>query len=165
MNAADRAVAGSASAPLTKDQRSLMMRRFVLPAWRRRQNEGLAGEDLEEWRREEQFKACHRTHLRSCTQADWPLLCGHFLRVMGRLDEARRMETRALTGNLPVARRKLEEALREAGPALGDARAYAAAIARRQFKRGLDELTERQVWCLVFTVRNRARGKARKGVA
>jgi hypothetical protein len=138
------------------------MGRLVAPAWKARTAAGLTRESLEDWRREENFKACHKTHLRTATQADWTLLCGHYLRLLGRTTEARATETRGACGSLAVAWHKLCEAIAEAAPALGNAQGYAAAIARRQYGTAdLRALSARQCWSLVYTLRNRARSKRR----
>ena len=92
-------------------------------------------------------------------QADYPRLRAHYLRLLGRVDESRVWDRRALGRNLDVARAKLSQALAEAGPVLGDARAYAAAICRSKFKGDLESLTSRQVWVLVFDLRRAAQKK------
>lgn len=160
MDRIDQAMRGADLAPLTTMQRRLLMARLVVPAWKAMRAKGLAGESLEDWRREEQFKACHKEHLRACTQEDYPRLRAHFLRLLGRVEESRQWERRSLGGNLDVARVKLRQALAEAGPVLGDARAYAAAICRSKFKTtDMDALTSRQVWVLVFDLRRACQKK------
>jgi hypothetical protein len=165
MNTAiERAMLGAQTAPLSKRQRQRLMARFVVPAWVAHRKAGLAGEDLEDWRREEQFKACHKTHLRAATQADWPLLCGHFLRLLGRVEEARGYELRSAGGSLAVARHKLREALAAAAPVIEQPEAYAAAICRSKFKtRNLADLSARQVWVLVFDMRRAAQKRRAVG--
>lgn len=134
----------------------------MAPAWKARTAAGWTRESLDDWRREENFKACQKTHLRAATQADWTLLCGHYLRMLGRTGEARATETRGACGSLAVARHKLREAIADAASALGNARGYAAAIARRQYGTAdLDTLSARQCWSLVYTLRNRSRSKRR----
>ena len=163
MNAIDRAIAGSTAGPLTAHQRQWLMGHLVAPAWKARTAAGLTRESLEDWRHEENFKACHKTHLRTATQADWSLLCGHYLRMLGRTGEARATETRGACGSHAVARHKLREAIAEAAPALGNAAGYAAAIARRQYGTAdVTALSARQCWSLVYTLRNRSKAKARK---
>lgn len=160
VNAIDRALRGSDIAPLTKDQRRRLMARLVVPAWTAMRARGLAGGDMTDWRREEQFKACHKEHLRACVQEDYPKLVAHFLRLLGRVDEARAWDRRAAVGNIGVARAKLRAALAEAAPVLGDAGAYAAAICRCKFKTAdLDALSTRQVWVLVFDLRRAVQKK------
>lgn len=160
MNHIDRAMTGSEQAPLTRLQRRRLMARLVVPAWKAMRSKGLAGDNLEEWRREEQFKACHKTHLRACVQADYPPLCAHFLRLSGKAEEARAWDRRGMTRNLDVAREKLRRAMEEAAQALGDARAYAEAICRSKFKTSdPDSLSTRQVWVLVFDLRRACQKK------
>ena len=52
-----------------------------------------------------------------------------------------------------IARYKLDQALRERG--LGES--YAAAICRTQYRCSLAEASPRQLWRLVYTIRNRRR--------
>ena len=160
MDRIDKAMRGSEQAPLTTGQRRLLMARLVVPAWKHMRAKGLAGDNLEDWRREEQFKACHKESLRAAVQADYPRLRAHFLRLLGRVEESRQWDRRAMGGNLDVARAKLRQALADAGPVLGDARAYAAAISRSKFKTlDMDSLTSRQVWVLVFDLRRACQKK------
>lgn len=155
--ALDAAVAGSEQAGLTKLQRRRLVGRLIRPAYERRRAAGLAGDDFDDWRHEEQFKACHKQFLRSCVQEDWPRLMAHFLRILGRVDEARRYERRSAVGNIGVARYHLRQALEAAGDVIERPDAYAAAIARSRYKTGnLNELTARQIWGLVFDLRRSA---------
>lgn len=166
MDSIDRAMRGSSQAPLSKEQRRLLMARLIVPAWNVMRVRGLAGDDLENWRREEQFKACHQDYLRSATQADYPKLAAHFMRLLGRIDDARRWDLKAAGGNMAVARHKLREAIAEAAPTLGDAGAYAAMIARCKFKTAdFDALTSRQIWVLVFDIRRAAQKRRHAGKA
>jgi len=155
----ERAMAGSAAAPLTKSQRQRLMARYIVPAYARRQAAGMVGpsETLEAFRREEQYKACHKEHLTCCLQADYPLLVGHFLRLLDRPREAARWELKGLSGQPAVALRKLREACAEARDVIEDPAGYAAAICRAKFKTSdVASLGERQLWCLVFDVRRAA---------
>lgn len=166
MDSIDRAMRGSSQAPLRKGQRRLLMARLIVPAWNVMRVRGLAGEDLESWRREEQFKACHKEYLRAATQSDYPKIVAHFMRLLGRAEDARRWDLKAVGGNIAVARHKLREAIAAAAPTLGDAAAYAAAIARCKFKTAdLDALTARQAWTLVFDIRRAAQKRRQTGKA
>lgn len=111
--------------------------------------------DFTDWRREEQFKAVGKLSLRDCTQADYKRLEARFLRLGGEEGDAMRAETRAGTEDKRLAFYKLEEACTGAGLAMS----YAAAICRNQFKCGLNEATAKQLWNLMFTIRNRRKSK------
>jgi hypothetical protein len=155
--AIDRAMAGSARAPLAPWQRQRLMARYIVPAWNLRRAQGLTSEPLDAWRREEQFKACGKESLRDCTQQDWNLLCAHFLRMQGRVEKASTHEVKARTGNLAVARHKLEEAMTYAKDVIERPQDYIETISNCKFKtRDLDALSERQIWTLVFDLRRAA---------
>lgn len=106
---------------------------------------------LADWRREQQHAAVGKASLRDCVQADYRRLVAHFQRLAGEEGEALRSETAAALEPVMLARRKLAAELASRGLQSG----YAEAICRRQYKRGLHEASAKQLWCLVFTVRNR----------
>lgn len=174
MNPIDRAMAGAASAPLSAVQKARVAmaasRAWQLEArphydgdaYERRDPLALSpGEALELWRHEEQAKACGKKHLTACTQADYPALMAHFLRLGGDLVDAGTFEERAALDPRRQAMAKLRDTWGEVRDVIPNAAAYAGAIARRQFKAGLDDLTAKQLWSLVYTLRNRA--SARRG--
>ncbi len=112
---------------------------------------------FEAWRHVEQGKACGKQSLRQCTsEQDYLKLRAHFEALIGRYGRALRTLLRHAEEPRLVARHKLEEACRERGLSL----AYPASICRRQYRCGLDDATEQQLWRLVFTVRNRRRKAA-----
>ena len=109
---------------------------------------------FEAWRHVEIRKVVRFTEsLRECTQAHYGALLSHFQAMAG--DDTAAQRTRARDADNPrrVARYKLEEALRERGLELG----YAIAICRTQNRCELDQASAKQLWRLVFTVRNRKR--------
>ncbi|MCX6908124.1 MAG: sigma-70 family RNA polymerase sigma factor [Verrucomicrobia bacterium] len=103
------------------------------------------------WRYEQAAEECGVSSLCAATQREYKLVEARFLRLKGQARAAVRAHERAATEPTRLAMFKLREALRERGLA----ESYAEAICRRQFKRGLNEASARQLWCLVFTVRNR----------
>ena len=107
--------------------------------------------ELDAWRRAEQGRACGVTSLRAATQRDYKQIESRMLALKGNAKAAVRSAERAMTEGVRLAMFKLQEALAERG--LHES--YAASICRRQFKRSISEASERQVWCLVYTVRNR----------
>lgn len=136
------------SAPLDRHQKGVICQvaRLAFDA------QGL-GESAEfaVWRHEQTAQACGKESLRACTQDDFAAVLARFLDLAGESGAAFRWYLRGLNNPKRVARFKLDEALAERGLAAG----YAEAIARRQFKCSVDDLTERQTWNLVYTVRNR----------
>lgn len=107
--------------------------------------------DFNIWRRLEQAKACGKSSLTECTQSDYLLLRGHFERLAGNEGEALRTENKHATQDKALAMFKLKEACNEGGVQLE----YAAAICRNQNKCGLEQATYKQLWRLIFTIRNR----------
>ena len=106
------------------------------------------------WRHVEQGKACGKQSLKACTsEEDYERLRAHFLALAGREGPAARALVRQATNPERIARYKLDEALKAAGFDEN----YAREICRIQFRCSLRNATARQLWCLVFTVRNRGR--------
>jgi hypothetical protein len=106
---------------------------------------------FESWRHFEQGKACGLQSLRACTQAHYGRLVAHFQALAGNAAGAARTLAHDADNDRRIARFKLDEALRERGLK----EAYAATICRRQYRCGLDDASAKQLWSLVFTVRNR----------
>lgn len=104
-----------------------------------------------DWRCAEQFKITGKESLTDCTQADYLPLLGHFQNLAGESGRAVKTYLRQDLQDKRVAMFKLRE---ECG-ARGLELSYAAAICRRQYKCELDQANPRQLWNLVFTVRNR----------
>ncbi len=104
-----------------------------------------------DWRHEQQELAVGKASLCDCVQDDYLALKAHFQRLAGEEGDALRTETRHGTEDRRVAMRKLEVECAARKLALS----YPAAICRRQFKCALNEATVKQLWMLVFTVRNR----------
>lgn len=156
-NTIDRAMAGSGAAALTKEQRRRMVARYIVPAWKHQRSLGLAGEDMEAWRREEQWKACRKEYLRAATQADWAPLCAHFLRLAGNVAAGNRQDLRGRCQGIHVALWHLRQAMDHARGTIERPEEYCAAIAKARFKtRDVKSLSERQVWGLVFDMRRAA---------
>jgi hypothetical protein len=89
--------------------------------------------------------------LKDCTQAHWAPVLAHFQKLAGDAAGAQRTLVRDAGNGRRVARYKLGQALTERGLETG----YAAAICRRQFRCALDDASEKQLWNIFYTVRNR----------
>jgi len=112
---------------------------------------------FEEWRREEQVAAVGKPSLRGCTQDDYKPLMAHFLALAGRTGEAYDAQRMSQAEPKQVALHKLNGACAVAGVSMG----YAAAIARNRFKCAIEDLSVKQIWQLVFTVKNRRKGASK----
>lgn len=121
------------------------------------------------WRRVQQGEVLGlpRQSLREATQADFPALMAHFLGLREQWSQGTpgaqslRWAARAATDGsrraLHVLRRELKAA--------GLHEEYAQSICRRQHRLSLAEASERQVWGIVYTVRNRAAARRRRAAA
>ena len=118
-------------------------------------------ECFEAWRHVEQGKAVGIQSLRECTQAHYARVLAHFQRLAGRADAAIRTIARDDDNDRRIALFKL----REECTAAGLSEAYAAAICRRQYLCELAAASDKQVWRLVYTIRNRASSKRKHSVA
>jgi hypothetical protein len=109
------------------------------------------------WRHQEVAKACGKLGLRCCSQADYKRVEAHVLDLLGEAGKAFNAHVRAETNERRIAEWKLVQTCKEFGFHL----AYAEAICRRQHNGlGLDDVDEKALWNLMFTVRNR--GLARR---
>jgi hypothetical protein len=104
------------------------------------------------WRHWQQGLACGQQSLRLATsEGDFERLRAHFLALSGFPVQAARALVRHATEPGRIALWTLRQALAERGLL----ESYAAAICRRQFRCELLEASDRQLWFLIFTVRNR----------
>jgi hypothetical protein len=106
---------------------------------------------FEAWRHVECGKAVGIQSLKDCTQAHYGPLLAHFKQLAGDAAGAQRTLARDADNGRRIARYKLGQALTERCLETG----YAAAICRRQFRCGLDDASEKQLWNLFYTVRQR----------
>ncbi|WP_448578914.1 hypothetical protein [Thermosphaera sp.] len=174
----DRAIAGAAGAALSRKQKFEVVM-LARRAWNRRgkpffdPDRFAAGDPLalsvaeafELWRHEQQQTACGLRHLTAASQREYPLLMAHFHALLGEMEIAERWLMRAACDPRRQARAKLERELERARDThtIDRPHDYALAIARRQFgAQDLESLTERQLWSLVFTIRNRIASRLRK---
>lgn len=111
---------------------------------------------FEAWRRVEQGKAVGIQSLREMTQAHFNRVLAHFEELAGDAAGAARRRGRDQDNGRRIALHKLKEACQAADVGL----TYAATICRTQYRCGLDEATEKQLWNLFYTVRNRRKAAA-----
>lgn len=107
--------------------------------------------DPEEWRREQQLATTGKESLTLCTQDDYLPLKARFLELKGESGRAMNAHISHATEPKRVARYNLNAALADANLPL----AYAEAICRRTQKCGLEEASAKQIWRVVYTIRNR----------
>lgn len=147
------------SRPLTKRQKWLLadLARHVFDALRERGQ--LRGVSLEDWRHHIAVKACGQ-RISQASHGDYKRLQAAFLHEKGDEDGERRALVQAQSTPQGIALFKLRQTLKETNTPT----AYAETLARRFYKgANLEDLTARQLWTLVFTVRNNASKTAGKG--
>jgi hypothetical protein len=105
------------------------------------------------FRRREVVRATGKAGLRCCSQDDYGAVKGHFLNLLGEAGQA----FEAIHHGEGNARRIAEFKLLKACETAHLPLSYVAKICANQFKCALEEATEKQLWCLMFTVQNRGR--------
>jgi hypothetical protein len=113
--------------------------------------------DEQTYRREEVIRACGKHGLRCCSQDDYKTIEAHFLDLLGDHGQAFNAQVQAATEKRRQAEAVLVRELAKAGLHIS----YANAICQRQFRCTIFDATERQLWNLVYTIRNRAAAKRR----
>lgn len=145
-NAADRATAGSENSPLTRFQKMLLAK-AARRAW---QASGSPPPGEAAWRHEQALRTVG-VRISQARQTDYIPLRATFLDAQKRHAQAFNILVADPQNKIRIARYHLEKSCTERGLSLS----YPKSICRRQFKCGLDDATARQLWCLVFTIRNR----------
>ena len=157
------AINGAASAPLSREQKKrlciLAERAWTAkgcPLWYPQQDPEIRlcrTSALELWRHMEQEHLTGRKHLTQCGQADYELLRAHFARLAGNHREAEMAEARMHGDDARRARAFLRSELAAARTQIADPRRYAETIAKSKYKCGIDTLTAKQVWTIIFDLR------------
>lgn len=147
------------SRPLTKCQKwrlaDLAARVY---GWLRDRGQ-LAGVNLADWRHHIAVKACGK-RISAANLGDFKRIQAAFLHEKGDAEGERRALVQAASTPQAIALFKLRECMKQTGTPP----AYAETLARRFYKNGnLAELTARQLWTLLYTVRNNANKAAGKG--
>ncbi len=119
----------------------------------RGRGEKLADLNEAEFRHQHVATACGKLGLRCCSQDDYGAVKAHFLDLLGEHGAAFKAVHHGEGNARRVAEFKLVQTCEVAGLAL----TYAAKICQNQFKCSLEDATEKQLWCLTFTVKNRGR--------
>lgn len=117
---------------------------------------GITGwREVNEWRLKEQQERFGLDSLTKATQAQYADIKGHFEAIAGNLAKAFKTIRRGQDNDRRVARWHLNKALATAklSPA------YAQAICKNQFHCTLDDASKKQLWNLVYTVKNRGKAK------
>lgn len=114
--------------------------------------------DFDEWRHEQVSRACCKQGLRCCDQDDYGAVKAHFLRMLGQTSQAERAAVRGAGNGRRVAEYKLVQQLKDGG----FQQSYAEAICQNMFGHGVAAASEKEVWKVFYTVRNRALARRKK---
>lgn len=110
------------------------------------------------WRRDKQREAVGCDSLRMVHQDDYLRLLAKFREIMGDTAKATRLHVHAAEDGWRRAWWLLERSCKERGLAFP---AYPGAICRKQYQCSLNEATEKQLFRLMYTVRNRRKEVAK----
>lgn len=166
------AINGAAAAPLSKEQKRricmLAERAWTAqncPYWQPEQDPEIRlarTSALELWRHLEQERLLGRKHLTQCGQGDYELLMAHFARLAGDHREAAAAEARIPGDDVRRAMAVLRAELAAARTQIADPRRYAETIARSKCKAGLDGLSAKQLWTVIFDLRRACSARKKK---
>ncbi len=117
--------------------------------------------EFDQWRREQQLKACGFASLTHCDQRHKTDLESHFLNLKGESAKAFKRQMKREVGDKSVALGVLKGNLKKFGLHEG----YAATICRSMHKCELANATVKQLWDVVFQIRKNQQRKRRKGLA
>ncbi len=142
-----------ATGHLTSEQRQSLAR-LGRRAWNIARDRGHTADDYDTWRHKQVHHVTGLAGLRQLTQQHFRRVRGHFLHLLGQDDSALQDIIASETEGPRQALFILARECRRVSLPL----AYPQAIARAKFRNpNLDELSEKQLWMLIYTVRNRRR--------
>jgi hypothetical protein len=115
------------------------------------------------WRHQTCLQVVERPGLTACRQEDFAPLKGHFLRLIGQEAMADRLQERAEMEPRRVALWKLEQEYSAVLDVIDRPDEYVFSIARARYKCGqIEDLSEKQIWTLLFDLRRNAQRRRRK---
>ena len=164
-NKAEAAVAGQASFLLTKEQK----KRLILvaqDAWSEQKRVGMCDDTFEVFRRGALFDVCSKTSFRSVMQGEYLDAINYFRKLAGKQVEPKQVK-RASTAEDERRRalyslKKECENLADRYGGAGGAAVYADALFQGIHKCGQDKASAKQIWNVIFTLRNRNKTKGAK---
>jgi hypothetical protein len=167
MNRADLCVASAAAAPVSPDEVQRLIH-AARSAWAAQRGLGLTDDAFDPWRKAALWDAVRRDSFRALGQREYGQALAHFAVLSGqRAPAAARREA-----GPEADRRRAEHVLREACAEVADAfggteRAltYARALLARIHRADLHTATARQLWQVMYTLRNRGRARLRAALA
>lgn len=162
----EAAIAGARRAPLTAEQRQRLAA-CARRAFDAQAAAGLADEDFDAWRHEQCREACGRGGIREMDQGCYGPSMAWFVALAGgepRRREAGPAAKPAARDDADRARRALRDECARLDAAFGGggaAEAYATALLSRIHRATWETAGAKQLWQVMFTMRNRSRSPAR----
>ena len=162
MNMAETAVQAQGAGVVSRAQ-VVELLRVANVAWKAQKAAGLTDDDFDTWRGGTLFDAVQLSSFRSVRQSEFNVVLALFHKLAGNTIAAMAAEG---AGGADDQRRRAAFALKAEiakcadvlGGVVGATR-YAEAIARSKYRASLETLSAKQVWCVFFTIRNRANKK------
>jgi hypothetical protein len=137
---------------------SILERKQISACIREQANDPLLSDSkiYTQWRHQEQHRATGISSLCLCDQPHYLPLINHFNTLgIGYERSLPKSTINAIERELTDSRRRAEWLLLRALNERNLQRAYAEAICRRQFRCNIAQAAEKQIWNLIFTIRNR----------
>lgn len=120
-----------------------------------------SGAAFDVWRHDQVATASGKAGLRACSQLDYKRVEAHFQSLLGQDGRALNAHVRAETEPRRQAEAKLLEVCEQWGFHLD----YASSLSLRIHKVNLFDADTAVIWKLIYTINNRGRAKAAKGVS
>ena len=160
----DRCVDGAALAPLSAEQKkelAVLARR----AFERLYDSGSLSEttEFDAWRHQQVIQVCERAGLREARNEDFLPIQAHFLGMLGQKAMADRRRASAQMEPRRWALHKLGAECEAASDVIDRGLEYVGSIARARYHgAALDDLSEKQLWVLIFDLRRNAQRRRAK---
>ena len=162
MDTTQRTIDGAAAAPLSNEQKQRLAR-VARRAFDAQVAIGLADGDFDTWRHAAVWEHLHLAGLRNVTQRGYGTLMRRFLELAGIPCPSRGPASRSPDADdIRRARHALETTLTDQAEAFGGrdgAASYAYSLFVKIHKTTLDRANARQIWQVMFTIKNRASRK------
>lgn len=160
----DMAIEGAANQTLKKDQvRDLIL--SAQTAYHVQAKLGMADESFDVWRKAALHDAAGKASFRAVTQREYGKVLAYFVTLAGKKPETRRAAVKPQgADDADRARWSLDNECRKQSEVFGSyegARTYAEVLLGKIHKTTVTGATAKQLWQVMFTVRNRARAKMR----
>lgn len=165
MGRTQRTIDGAAGAPLSKRQKAALAQ-MARKAYDVQAGLGLAEGSFDDWRRAAVWEHLRLSGFRQMTQRGYGTMAKRFTELAGGKQQPRAARRGPDVDDSRRAWYALKAecaALAEAFGGADSAEAYAEAILGRVHKTTPEGATARQVWQTLYTLRNRANAKRRKG--